>query len=168
MELEIYLTNTLDIVVKEIKKSAISYFIRAPRNLFSTPPFKVYRGPSEWSPHIATITEVGFFKSLCEITIPEGGTITLKPRKFWSSERRFVFEGKDFAWGRDKLIDCTSGKTLAEFSDGDGRTMLNIKHAGISMIDIIVFTALTMRTLWGNGGNTSNLVAGSTMGCISY
>src|SRR5436190_14056931 len=98
MELKIFRTNKQDLVVKERSKPGVSYFVRAPRNIFSTPPLKVYRGPSEWSPLLATLVKKRRWPLHFVVTLEQTHEmIDIRQRRLWDSLKLFLFAGNKYA-----------------------------------------------------------------------
>src|SRR5271170_3594874 len=150
MELKIFLTKELALVVKEWSKPCVSYFVLPQRRrLFSTGPLKVYRGPSEWSPHIATLTKRRRWPLRWDITLEESHeTIVLRQQRLWGSLKPFTCEGKKYAWRDDlDLIDLQNGHIIADIrqtGSTDYGLVLTIYREGQEMIDIVVITAISL------------------------
>ena len=149
MELKIFRTNKQDLVVKERSKPGVSYFVRAPSNLFSTPPLKVYRGPSEWSPQVATLVKQRRWPLRFAVTLEQSlETIVIRQRRLWDSQKLFMFAGKIYAWHDDTdLIDLQNDHIIANIrmaGSFDYGLVLTIYREGEEMMDIIVFTAIAV------------------------
>lgn len=145
-----FLTNKLALVVKERSNPCVSYFVPAPRRrLFSTPPLKVYRGPSEWSPHIATLVKRRRWPLRWDIVLEESHeTIIVRQRKLWDSLKLFTYEGEKYAWRDDvDLIDLQNGHIIADIrqtGSTDYGLVLTIYREGQEMMDVVVITAISM------------------------
>jgi hypothetical protein len=150
MELKMFLTKELALVVKERSKPCVSYFVPPPRRrLFSTPPLKVYRGPSDWSPHRATLTKRRRWPLRWDITLEESHeTIVVRQQRLWGSLKLFTYEGKKYTWRDDvDLIDLQNGHIIAEIrqtGSTDYGLVLTIYREGQEMMDIVVITAISM------------------------